>query len=121
MIWSRDELHRLAADLGVGAAAEAVRDLLADVDLDVGVAGLQRLGVGVDGDELDAADTDVDHAIDGVGAAAADADDLDRRHVAAPAGLRLVVPAGGRPAGDLALGAAEQLAESVTHAGAIYH
>ena len=47
------------------------------MDLDVGVAHLQRLGVGVDGDELDAAQSGVDHAVDGVGAAAADADDLD--------------------------------------------
>ena len=63
--------------VGVGAGAEAARDLAADVDLDVGVAHLQRLSVGVDGDELDAAQAGVDHAVDGVGAAAAHSHDLD--------------------------------------------
>ena len=41
LIWSRETSIACAADLGLGAAAEAVRDLLADVDLDVGVAGLR--------------------------------------------------------------------------------
>ena len=41
-------------------------------DFDAG----QRLGVGVDRDELDALEVLVDHAVDGVAAAAADADDL---------------------------------------------
>ena len=45
----------------------------------------ERLGVGVRGDELDAAQACVDHAVDGVGSAAADADDLDDREVAAAA------------------------------------
>ena len=37
----------------------------------------QRLGVGVDRDELDPVDAGLDHAVDGVAAGAADADDLD--------------------------------------------
>jgi hypothetical protein len=40
------------ADLGVGARAEALRHHVADVQLDVGVAHLQRLRIGVRGDEL---------------------------------------------------------------------
>src|SRR5262249_13890087 len=76
----------LAADLGIGAGAEAARHLGADVDLGVGVRHEERLGVGVDGDELHAAQAGVDHAVDGVGAAAADADDLDDSEVG-PAGL----------------------------------
>ena len=56
-------------------------DLAAYVDLHVGVAHLQRLGVGVHGDELDPAQARVDHAIDGIRAAAADADDLDNGEV----------------------------------------
>ena len=60
---------------------------MADVELDVGVAHLQRLGVGVRRDELDAAQAGVDHAVDGVGAAAADADDLDHCEVAAAASI----------------------------------
>ncbi len=70
-------LGGLAADLGVGAGAEAAGELAADVELHVGVAHEQRLRVGVDGDELDALEADFDHAVDGVDAAAADADDLD--------------------------------------------
>ena len=73
--------RRAGADLGVAAGAEAAGQLLADRKLDVGVAGLQRLRVGVDRDELDAADAGVDHAADRVGAAAAGADDLDHREV----------------------------------------
>ena len=41
-------------DVGVGAGAEALGQLVADVELDVGVAHRERLGVGVAGDELDA-------------------------------------------------------------------
>ena len=70
-------LGGLPADLGVGAGAEAAGELAADVELDVGVAHQQRLRVGVDGDELDALEADLDHPVDGVDAAAADADDLD--------------------------------------------
>ena len=48
------DFHGLTADLGVRPAAQTVGDLLADVDLDVGVAHVELLHVGVDGDELDA-------------------------------------------------------------------
>ncbi len=73
----------LVADVGIGARAQTPRDLAADVDLHVGVAHLQRLRVGVDRDELHTAKAGVDHAVDGIGAAAADADDLDDREVVA--------------------------------------
>ena len=73
------------ADVGVGAGAEALGGLVADVQLDVGVAHRERLRVGVGGDELDAAQARVDHAADRVGAAAADADDLDDCQIAAAA------------------------------------
>ena len=74
----------------VGAGAEPARRLRADVDLDVGVAHQQRLRVGVDRDELDAREAGVDHAVDGVRAAAADADDLDHGEVVAGAVSHLV-------------------------------
>ena len=70
-------LGGLAADVGVGAGAEAAGEFAADVELDVGVAHQQRLRVGVDGDELDALETDLDHPVDGVDTTAADTDDLD--------------------------------------------
>ena len=68
-------------DLGVGAGAETAGQLAADVELDVGVAHEQGLGVGVDRDELDALEPDLDHPVDGVDAAPADAHDLDDRQV----------------------------------------
>ena len=71
----------LEADIGIGAGAEPTGDLAADVDLHVRVTHLQRLRVRVDGDELDAAKTRVDHPVDGVGAAAAHAHDLDHGEV----------------------------------------
>ena len=74
-------LGGLTADLGIGARAEPAGDLPADVELHVGVAHEQRLGVGVHRDELDALQPGVDHPVDGVAPAAADADDLDHREV----------------------------------------
>ena len=74
---------RTLTDVGVGAGAEALRQVVADVQLDVGVAHRERLGVGVRGDELDPAQARVDHAVDRVRAAAADADDFDDCEVAA--------------------------------------
>jgi len=70
-------LGGLAADLGVRAGAEAARELLAHIELDVRIGHEERLRVGVDRDELDALETRLDHAVDGVHAAAADTDDLD--------------------------------------------
>ena len=74
-------LGGLLADLGVRAGAEAAGQLAADVELDVRVGHEQGLGVGVDRDELDALEADLDHAVDGVDATAADADHLDDRQV----------------------------------------
>ena len=67
---------------GFAPGAEPARELAADLKLDVGVAHLERLRVGVDRDELDALQACIDHAVDGVRAAAADAYDLDDREVA---------------------------------------
>ena len=85
----------VASHFGVGPGTEAAGQLPADVELDVGVAHQQRLGVGVDGDELDALQTDLDHSVYGIDTAAANADDLDncqvvlwRGHPAGP--LRVV-------------------------------
>ena len=71
------------ADGRVGAGAEAARRRRADVELHVGVAHHERLRVGVDRDELDAGQAGVDHPVDGVRAAAADADDFDDCEVVA--------------------------------------
>ena len=76
----------LTADIGVRAGTETARDLLADGDLDVGVRHQERLRVGVDGDELDAPQSAVDHAVDGVRTTATHSDNLDDREIR-PAGL----------------------------------
>jgi len=59
-------LGGLAAHLGIAARSEAARELAADVELQVGVAHQQRLGVGVRGDELDVAQSRLDHPVHGV-------------------------------------------------------
>ena len=71
-----------AADVRLGAGAETLRQLAADVDLDRRVRELELLHVGVDGDELDLRDAGVDHPVDRVQAGAADADDADHRQIA---------------------------------------
>src|SRR5699024_5476361 len=74
-------LCRTATDLGVGTGAEPAREVASDVELDVGVAHQQRLRICVYRDELDAAQPELDHAVDGVDAATTDADDLDHGEV----------------------------------------
>src|SRR5205807_10306674 len=48
-----------------------------DLQLDVGRVVLERLQIGVGDDELDAVEAGVDHAVDRIAAASADADHLD--------------------------------------------
>ncbi len=72
-------LGSLTADLRVAARAEPPRQLPPDVEFDVGVTHEQRLRVGVDGHELHAVESGVDHPVDGIHAPAADTDDLDDR------------------------------------------
>src|SRR5690606_27554299 len=67
----------LGAHVRVGPGPQTTGQLTTDVELDVGVAHEQRLGVGVDGDELNALEPDLDQPVDGIASAAADADDLD--------------------------------------------
>ena len=74
-------LRGLGADLGVRPGTEPARELLADMDRAVGIGHEQSLTVRVDGDELDALDAGLDHAVDGVRSAAANADDLDHSQV----------------------------------------
>jgi hypothetical protein len=74
-------LGRALAHLRVATRPQAPGELPADVELDVGVAHEQRLGVGVDGYELHTLESGVDHAVDGIDATASDADHLDHRQV----------------------------------------
>src|SRR5207302_1031465 len=63
-------LDGLAADLRARARAQAARELLSDLHLHVGLVVEQGLRVGVHGDELDALESLVDHAVQGVAAPA---------------------------------------------------
>ena len=72
---------RLASERRVRAGAQTARLAAADVHAVLGQRAAQRLNVGVDREEIHAGQTGRDHPIDGVAAAAADADDLDRRGV----------------------------------------
>ena len=71
--------RRSGTDLGLTTGTEAAGQVLSDCKLDVRLGGAQRLGVGVDGKELDALEASVDHPRNRVGAAAARADNLDDR------------------------------------------
>src|SRR5690606_20115632 len=67
----------LPALLGIGAGAEAPRHILADRDLDPREVVRERLGVGVDSDELNPFQPVLDHGVDGVATRPATSDDLD--------------------------------------------
>ena len=69
-------LNRLAPDFGARAGAEAASELLADLDLDVRLVVQERLGIGVDRDELHPGQTLGHHAVERIPAAPADADHL---------------------------------------------
>ena len=88
-------LGRLAPDAGVGPGTQATGQVAANVELGVGVGHEEGLSVRVHGNELDATQTGLDHAVDGVDATAADAHHLDDclvvlrfRHCVPPSELR---------------------------------
>ena len=74
-------LCSLPRRLRIGARAEALRELLADVDLDGRLGEVELLHVRVDGDEIDLSDAGIHHPVDRVQPAAADADDANHREV----------------------------------------
>ena len=71
----------LAADLGIGARAQSLGELRAELQFHRRLRQLQRLQIGVGGDEFDAFHLGADHAVDGVATAAAHADHFDLRAV----------------------------------------
>jgi hypothetical protein len=73
--------RRLLADLGIRSGAEPARQLATEIQLHVRVTHQECLRVGVDRDELDALQPGIDHAVDGVAAAPAHADDLDHGEI----------------------------------------
>ena len=63
--------------LGVAAGAEAPGQLPSDVQLQIGIAHQQGLGIGVGGDEFDSPQSGLDHAVDGVDSATTHAHHFD--------------------------------------------
>ena len=74
--------RRLAPDLGVGAAAEALGEVGTELQNGARAGFLERLRVGVGVDELHAVDVGADHVVDGIATAAAHADHLDHGQLA---------------------------------------
>ena len=70
-------LGRLAALLGISTGTQTAGQVPADVELDIGVAHQQRLGIGIDRDELNTLEARLDHPVDGIDTTATDADHLD--------------------------------------------
>ena len=77
MILSASSKRGLAAHFGIGARPQAIGQLDAELDLHFGARHLQRLQVGVGHHKIDAFQIGVDHAVDGIAAAATHADYLD--------------------------------------------
>ncbi len=63
-----------AADFGLGARAQTLRQMWAELDAAIGAAVHQLLCVGVGDHEFDALQIERNHVVDGVGAAPADPD-----------------------------------------------
>src|SRR5664280_1070312 len=74
-------LSGIATDPRISPGAQALGEVPTNVELHIGIAHPERLRVGVDRDELDAAHARINHAIDRVRAAASDPTDLDYREV----------------------------------------
>ena len=74
-------LGGLRTHVGVRAGTETTGQLTADVELDIGVTHQQGLRIGVDRDELDALQPDLDHPVDGVDSTSTNTHDLDHGQV----------------------------------------
>ena len=69
----------LASDFRIAAGAASARDLVADLHAQWRVIILQRLDVGIHGDEIDVAQPHVDHVVDRIATASTCTDYLDPR------------------------------------------
>ena len=70
----------LSALVRIGSGTQTPSEFSPDVKFDVSIAAVEKsLRIRVDGDELDALETSFNHAIDGIAAAAAHANDSDDR------------------------------------------
>ena len=69
----------LASDFRIAAGAASARNLVANLNAQRRMIILQRLDVGIHGDEIDVAQAHVDHVVDRIAAASTSADYLDPR------------------------------------------
>ena len=69
-------LRGALANVGIGAGALTAGHLLADLNLLIGVGNRESLLIGVDGNELDALRSGLDHSVDNIVARTADTDYL---------------------------------------------
>jgi hypothetical protein len=70
-------LSGLFTDLRVGTCAEPTSEFASDIEFDVGIRHEKCLGIGVDCNEFNTFQTNLDHAIDSVHAATTNANNLD--------------------------------------------
>ena len=75
-------LSSLLTDVWIRARAESLCDLLADLNLFIGLAEGKRLLIGIHGDEFHALQAGIHHAVDRIGARAANTYDLNRSKIA---------------------------------------
>src|SRR5439155_4595699 len=87
---------RPLADVRVAARPETAGDLVADPDLVRCIRLEERLRIRIAGDELDTHHLRPDHPVDGVAAAAADADDANEREILGVGRSRIAPPRGCR-------------------------
>ncbi len=78
-IWSTFSWAAWRPIVGIGASSQALGEVGAELDLHGRRRGAQGLAVGVGDDEVDAGELRLQHAADGVAAAATEPDHLDLR------------------------------------------
>ena len=74
-------LGSLTSLVRVRTCTQSSGEVPADVELDVGIAREEGLGIGVDGEELDSLEPRLDHAVHGIATATAYPHDLDHGEV----------------------------------------
>ena len=74
-------LGSLSTDVGIAPCAKTAREIASDVELDIRVGHQQSLGVSIHRDELDTFEAGIDHAVDGITAAAANANNFDHGEI----------------------------------------
>ena len=74
-------LGSLTSLVRVRTCTQSSGEVPADVELDVGIAREEGLGIGVDSEELNSLESRLDHAVNGIAAATAYPHDLDHGEV----------------------------------------